>query len=282
MINLSGSASVERTVWQVTRDGSRSKRDRIVAEAPLEIRAIFAGGERPVTVTMRTPGADFDLVLGFLVAERLIDSPAQLWAVHTCPARRDVVKIVLDPSVLPRLENVARSFAATSSCGACGKQSLESVLAGVPDEPIRVTDGSVASSALLGIPARLRAAQAIFEGTGGLHAVATFSLDGELIASREDVGRHNAFDKLVGAMLRDGARDLSHCIVALSGRAGFELLQKAAVARAPVVAAIGAPSDLAVEVAEQAGITLVGFLRETGFNVYTHGARVATPAGVAA
>jgi FdhD protein len=224
-------------------------------------------------VTMRTPGADSELAVGFLMAERIVREHLEVHAVRPCPTQPNLIRVELAETCATRVGALARNFVATSSCGLCGKTSLESVFAAIPDA-LASEPGCVAASVLRELPSKLRAAQAVFDRTGGLHAVGAFTFAGGLISLYEDVGRHNAFDKLVGAAALGEGPDLGRCLVALSGRAGFELIQKAAVARIPVVAAIGAPSSLAVELAERAGITLIGFLRESGFNVYTHAARL--------
>lgn len=266
-------ASFSRPITRVAAGETRWLEDAIAVEEPLEIRAVVAAAEHRVTVTMRTPGADAELAVGFLMAERIVRQPDEVRAVRPCATQPNLVRVELTDACAPRVTEIARNFVATSSCGLCGKTSLESVFASIPDALVPQQSCLVGSD-LQGLPAKLRAAQAVFDRTGGLHAVGAFTLAGDLVALYEDVGRHNAFDKLVGAAALAGAPDLGRCIVALSGRAGFELIQKAAVARVPVVAAIGAPSSLAVELAERAGITLIGFLRAAGFNIYTHPQRV--------
>ncbi len=264
--------------------------DTLAVEEPLEIRlCIDAGtgagagagaGERsvPVTVTMRTPGADAELALGLLIAERVIDGPRDVAAFRHCGRHGNVLKVQLAVGVEPRIGQLARNFASTASCGLCGKATLEAVMGGSGGGREPAPTATVAPAVLHRLTRGLRDAQPLFDSTGGLHAVGAFSWSGERLALREDIGRHNAFDKLVGAMLGAGCADLSHCIVALSGRAGFELLQKAAVIQVPIVVSVGAPSSLAVELAERWGITLVGFLRESSFNVYTHPQRLALDA----
>lgn len=264
----------------------RSCEEQLAVEAPLEIRlraaAAAARSARSLTVTMRTPGHDAELALGLLIAEGVIDRAAQVASLRHCGGNPNILWVELAEGVEPRLQNIERTFASTASCGLCGKTSIDSLLEALSANAPRRFAGDqrveVAAATLTQIPMQLRARQGLFDSTGGLHAVAAFSLKGECLAVFEDIGRHNAFDKLVGAMQLAGKSDLRHCIVALSGRAGFELLQKAAVARAPVVVALGAPSSLAVEVAERAGITLVGFLRQESFNIYTHPQLVALKA----
>lgn len=267
-------AALSCNITRVARDGTQSLDDAIAVEEPLEIRAVVGGGEHRVTVTMRTPGADAELAVGFLAAERIVTDASEVGAVRPCATQPNLIRVELADRCASRVAGIARNFVATSSCGLCGKTSLEAVFASLP-EPLVRDELRVAGDVLQQIPARLRAAQDVFDRTGGLHAVAAFTFVGELAGLYEDVGRHNAFDKLVGAAMLGGEPDLSRCIVALSGRAGFELVQKAAVARIPAIAAIGAPSSLAVELAERVGITLIGFLRATGFNIYTHPQRVA-------
>jgi FdhD protein len=264
-------------IMRVGATGGCAADDLIALEEPLEIRVTAAGREHRLTVTMRTPGADAELAVGFLLAERIVEHADQVAAVRPCATQPNLIRVELAEACLQRVADVARNFVATSSCGLCGKTSLESVFASIP-APLTADELQICGATLRQIPARLRASQAVFDRTGGLHAVAAFTLDGELIATFEDIGRHNAFDKLVGAAALAGEPDLRRCVVALSGRAGFELVQKAAVAGVPVIAAIGAPSSLAVELAQRTGITLIGFLRATGFNIYTHPRRF-TPDG---
>ena len=261
--------------------GNVHRADAIAVEEPLEIRLIKDGSAenggtgRPVSVTMRTPGNDSELALGFLHGEGLIREPRDVVDVRPCGPTGNVVRVTLRADLPLDLERLNRNFYTTSSCGVCGKASIEAVTASAGIR--RVAGGGVVrESVLRQLSDTLRASQAGFAETGGMHAVGVFTPEGELIASREDVGRHNAMDKLVGAALRDSELPWQQRIVLLSGRASFELIQKAMMAGAPMVAAIGAPSTLAVELAESAGITLVGFLRSGGCNVYTHGGRVIT------
>jgi FdhD protein len=249
--------------------------DTVVGEEPLEIRA--AGRRQApvaVAVTMRTPGHEDELAVGFLRTEGLLEGRQVLGVEFGDPAklsRPDDTVIVrlhrpFDPSVVAE-----RHFVATASCGICGKASLDEVA--VRSAPLR--KGPIVSrSVILALPDRLRAAQAVFESTGGLHAAGLFTPEGELVVLREDVGRHNALDKLVGSQVLAGHRSLSDRILMVSGRVSFEIVQKAAVAGIPIVCAISAPSDLAIEAAERLGVTLVGFLRGDGFNVYAHDERI--------
>src|SRR5215470_15800027 len=249
------------------RDGAVSTRpDTLVAEEPLEIRM----GGKPLAITMRTPGDDFALAAGFLVSEGVVASAADIRSIVYCAGATDdgsntynVVDVTLAPDVpLPDI-TLERNVYTTSSCGLCGKASLDAVrttarfpIADTP--PVRLEPGMLAA-----LPERLRAAQQVFDKTGGLHAAALFSEHGELLDIREDVGRHNAVDKLVGRALTEDRLPLSRSVLLVSGRASFELAQKAVMAGIPVLAAVSAPSSLAVELATEAGLTLVGFLRAT-------------------
>ena len=254
-----------------------TREDRLSGEEPMAIRAC-GPGQAPVdvAVTMRTPGHEAELAVGFLRTEGLIDDRADIVGIdlgdpgtHAQPDDEVTVRLAA-PFDASRVAE--RHFVATASCGICGKASLDEVEVRcdpIPAGPV------IAPSTLLALPDRLREAQSVFEATGGLHAAGLFDADGRLVALREDVGRHNALDKLVGSQLLPGALPLHDRIVLVSGRASFELVQKAAVAGAPILAAVSAPSDLAVEAADRLGLTLVGFLRGDGFNVYTHPERIA-------
>ena len=249
--------------------------DRVVGEEPLEILA--AGpGQTPVAVavTMRTPGNEDELAVGFLRTEGLIEGPEVVRVQAGNPAEmnqpddRAIVRLSrpFDASVVAE-----RHFVATASCGICGKASLDEVA--VKSAPLKA--GPVVSRAVvLALPDLLRAAQRAFDETGGLHAAGLFTPTGELIAIREDVGRHNALDKLVGSQVLAKAMQLGQRILMVSGRVSFEIIQKAAVAGIPIVCAVSAPSDLAIEAADRLGVTLVGFLRGDGFNVYAHDERI--------
>ena len=249
--------------------------DRIVGEAPLEIRA--AGPDQEpvaVAVTMRTPGHEAELAVGFLRTEGLIDGPEVVSTEGGDPATLNQP----DDTIVVRLSRefdasvvAERHFIATASCGICGKASIDEIAIRcetLPDGPV------VKRTVILALPDLLRAAQKAFDQTGGLHAAALFSPRGELIEIREDVGRHNALDKLVGSQVLAGALPLHDRILMVSGRVSFEIVQKAAMAGLPIVCAVSAPSDLAVRLADRLGVTLIGFLRGDGFNVYSHDGRV--------
>ncbi|KOV55570.1 formate dehydrogenase [Streptomyces sp. AS58] len=266
-----GRVTARRRVLRIREGTSSYRPDTLVAEEPMEIRV----GGRPLTVTMRTPGDDFDLAAGFLVGEGVVHAAHEVTAVRYCAGATadggntyNVVDVALAPGVAAPDASLERNFYTTSACGLCGKASLDAVRTtaawSVAGDPLRV--GPELLSAL---PDRLRAAQKVFDSTGGLHAAGLFSGDGELLCLREDVGRHNAVDKVVGHALRSGLVPLRGTVLMVSGRASFELVQKAVMAGIPLLAAVSAPSSLAVDLAAESGLTLVGFLRGTSMNVYT-------------
>ena len=239
--------------------------DLLAVEEPLEIRV----NGRPLSITMRTPGHDRDLALGFLLTEGILKSRDEVVAIDS---RENVVDLTLADGVDP---GPARNFYTTSSCGVCGKASIEMLHStGCSMLPHL----AVSSEVIHTLPGKLRAAQSVFEHTGALHGAALFDTAGDLEIVREDVGRHNAVDKLIGAAFLGSRLPLSKSILMLSGRASFELVQKAVVAGIPVVAAVGAPSSLAVQTAMRFGMTLLGFLRDGRFNIYTGVTRIGTPA----
>ena len=257
--------------------------DRLAVEEPLEIRIVFgpenARRRQSLAVTMRTPGADEELALGFLFTEAIIGNLQQVQEIRRVDNRLapeavdNVIEVALHPEVEFDAERLNRHFYTASSCGVCGKASLEMVRMvschfPQPGQPV------IRAETLLKLPDQLRGNQSLFSDTGGIHAAGLFDASGRLLTVREDVGRHNALDKAIGTAMRDGQMPLRKHIAALSGRAGFELVQKAAMAGIPVLVAIGAPSSLAVSLAEAEGITLVGFLRDGRFNLYTHQERI--------
>jgi len=266
------------TLVRVTAMGEAARVERpdtLATEEPLEIRVQGPdGATHQVAVTMRTPGADFELATGFLFTEGLI-GPGEVQRVAYCDdveddaQRYNVVTVTLGRAF--DAEALRRNFYATSSCGVCGKAALEDIE--VRCAP--VAEGTtVALDVLLGLPDALRSAQAVFDRTGGLHAAGLFTPDGRRVTVREDVGRHNAVDKVVGEQLLAGRLPLAGTVLQVSGRLSFEIVQKAAVAGIPVVSAVGAPSSLAVEAAERFGMTLAGFVRDGRCNVYTRADRV--------
>lgn len=264
-------------------DGKRTLSvDYVASEEPLEIRVVHWDGGRPTTsrvaVTMRTPGHDFELAVGFLHSEGVLRGLGELEAVSYCtdpeePQRYNVVNVRLKRGVAFDPKSLSRNVLTSSACGVCGEAALEMVEKTCPAKP--VGDFAVKPETLFALPSKLRRAQSLFSVTGGLHASALFDPKGDLIALREDVGRHNAMDKLVGHLLLEGMLPAKNTLAVVSGRASFELVQKAVLAGIPMLVAVGAPSSLAVTLAEKYGVTLVGFLRENRFNVYTAPERIA-------
>jgi FdhD protein len=256
-------------------DGRRRTADQLATEEPMEIRVDAPGLEqRRVAVTMRTPGHDFELAAGFLFTEGIVSAQSDVSTVRYCDVPREeqqynVVTVDLRRPYDPEL--LQRNFYTTSSCGICGKASLDSIsvrCAPVAEGP------EVAESVIVTLPDRLREAQRVFDRTGGLHAAGLFDTSGTLLELREDVGRHNAVDKLVGRALLAGELPLSEGVLMVSGRLSFEIVQKAAVAGIPIVCAVSAPSSLAVDAGRRFGMTLVGFLRGSRFNIYTDAERI--------
>jgi len=272
------------SILRVDADGISARSDAVATEEPLEIQVSFERNRvrviKPVSITMRTPGDDRELAVGFLFTEGILREAAQIEAcdatASAAPARSvrgDTVRVTLRAGADVDLRTLDRHFYTTSSCGVCGKTSLEALrlsdrIALEPDLPV------VDPAILRGLPALLRARQAVFDQTGGLHAAGLFDARGELVAIREDVGRHNAVDKLIGAQLLAGRSSLAGHILLVSGRASFELMQKSLMAGIPILAAVGAPSSLAVDLARQFGGTLLGFVGERRLNIYAGAHRV--------
>lgn len=259
----------------------RTRSDRLATEEPMEIRLRSGAELRTLAVTMRTPGNDFELAAGFLYGEGVVSDRDDIVRIEYCTdrdvdvdQRYNIVTVDLRPGSLPDLRPLERHFYTSSSCGVCGKASIEALeIKGCPVVPQRFT---VEPEVVYALPDRLREAQGLFDSTGGLHAAAVFDPSGELVMAREDVGRHNAVDKVVGRSLLDGKLPFNDSILMVSGRASYEIMQKSVVAGVPVVCAVSAPSSLAVSVGERFGITLVGFLRGRHFNVYSVPERIAT------
>jgi len=266
------------TVKKVNAANVTDADDLLAAEEPMEIRLEYGPKDvrikKNISVTMRTPGSDEELAIGFLYTEGIITSAADVISItHPKADNENITLVSLGEHITPAINNLERNFYTTSSCGVCGKASIEAVrttctIADTHDN-LRI-----AASLVYQLPALLRKEQEVFENTGGLHACALFDIDGKLLLSREDVGRHNALDKLIGAALIKGLVPLETHILLLSGRASFELVQKAIMAGIKVVAAVGAPSSLAAETAEEWGMTLIGFLRGERFNIYSGAERI--------
>lgn len=262
-------------VWTVEAGQVGVRRDVLATEEPLAIRLDVGGATQDLTITMRTPGADFELAAGFLFAEGIVRERDEIARIVYCvdpvvtgAQEYNVVTVELRANSPIDLSGLGRRFATTSACGVCGKASLDALtMRGVP----RLPAGPMVSDLVVQrLPDRLRDRQRLFAATGGLHAAALFTGDGTLLVAREDVGRHNAVDKVIGWALLDGRLPLHECVVVVSGRAGYEIVQKCVVAGVPVLAAVSAPSSLAVDVAAEFGMTLIGFARGDRFNVY-HG-----------
>ncbi len=276
---MASRASGRREIVRVEPDSVIRRWDTLAAEEPLEIRVGAQGRLRPaLSVTMRTPGDDIDLALGFLFAEGVIGSAADVHTAKLCagvnePNEYNVVDVVLAPGVPPPAPATARHFTITSACGVCGKASVDAIRTQARYD-LTTDVARIDPTILSSLPDRLRTAQKTFDRTGGLHAAGLFTADGELVVAREDVGRHNAVDKVVGWALREGRIPLAGHVLVVSGRASFELVQKAMMAGVPALAAVSAPSTLAVDLAAEIGLTLAGFVRGGSMNVYAKVDRV--------
>ncbi len=271
-----GRLSTGASILRIGPGGVERGPDQLAVEEPLELRV----GGQAVAVTMRTPGNDVELAHGFLLTEGVIGAAGDVSIARFCDSRDadgrhtyNVLDVALAPGVAAPDTSVQRNFYTTSSCGVCGKASLDAVRLSTRfspgDDPLRITPETLRE-----LPKRLRAAQRVFDRTGGLHGAALFTGDGDLLVAREDVGRHNAVDKVIGWALLDGRVPAAGCVLMLSGRVSFELVQKAVMAGVPAVAAVSAPSSLAVELARESGVTVVGFLRGDTMNVYSRPDRI--------
>jgi FdhD protein len=264
-------SKTKTTVWVVENGKVRSQSDQLATEEPLEIRLVSP--QKTIAVTMRTPGADFELAAGFLYGEGVVKSREDIAGISYCvdpevdgEQRFNIVNVALREGLSLDLQPLERHFFTTSACGVCGKASLEALrLRGCPVIP---QGSEVPVEVIYSLPEQLRKAQRVFSSTGGLHAAALFDVQGQLLSVQEDVGRHNALDKLVGSAVLSNQLPFNNHIVMVSGRSSFEILQKCLAARVPIVCAVSAPSSLAVGLAREFGITLVGFLRGERFNVY--------------
>lgn len=278
-------STIDAAIWRFEKDApANGENDSLAVEEPLEIRLGFReegkSVNRAVSITMRTPGSDFELAAGFLFTEGIIKTPADIADIKFCgaPAQEEetatnTVRVDLRENVRVDLEKLKRHFYTTSSCGVCGKSSITALETGA--KKLETKDCAVFSAALIhDLPEMARRAQSVFATTGGLHAAALFDARNNLEILREDVGRHNAVDKLIGAKFLASELPLRDKILLVSGRASFELVQKAAMAQIPVLAAVGAPSSLAVTAAQEFGMTLLGFVRDNRFNVYAGAERI--------
>jgi FdhD protein len=267
------------TIYKVSAAESKEIEDKVAVEEPLEIQLEYstASGRmlKNIAVTMRTPGNDEELAAGFLFTEGIIKYAEDITGIKRSIADENKVQVILKENVIPVLGNAARNFYATSSCGVCGKASIDAInmvssFTGVNN------DISIDATLLYQLQDSIKQEQKVFEDTGGIHASALFDCTGKFIMLREDVGRHNALDKIIGAALMKNELPLNTCLLFLSGRASFELVQKAVMAGIKVIVTVGAPSSLAVEMAKDNGITLIGFLKKDRFNIYTGKERITT------
>jgi FdhD protein len=267
--------TITAQVQTVENGFSSSRSDLLAIEEPLQL---CLNGS-PLSITMRSPGSDLDLATGFLFTEGIIDDVGQILSMNAETEEdgsgnpSDRVTIRLKPEVVIDPGRIRRNFYTSSSCGVCGKLAIGAIEIR-PPRPMRQSGPKFQADVIYRLPGLLRQAQDAFDRTGGIHAAALFSPDGNLLCLREDVGRHNAVDKLIGFALRDGTVPLGDSLILVSGRAGFELVQKSAMAAIPILAAVGAPSSLAVRVAQRFGMTLVGFLRDQRFNIYSGPGRI--------
>lgn len=271
-----GRVTARRRARRLTAGAAAERVETLVVEEPLEIRVNGA----PLTVTMRTPGSDIELTQGFLLTEGVIAARDDVLTVRYCQGgdsdgvnSYNVLDVTLRPDVPAPEVDITRNFYTTSSCGVCGKSSLEAVRLSTQHSP-GDDPTTVSAATLADLPAQLRSAQKVFAATGGLHGAALFDADGAMLAVREDVGRHNAVDKVIGWALENGGIPAVGTVLLVSGRASFELTQKAVMAGIPILAAVSAPSSLAVDLAAQSGLTLVAFLRGESMNVYSRADRV--------
>ncbi|MEA5503231.1 formate dehydrogenase accessory sulfurtransferase FdhD [Halotia wernerae UHCC 0503] len=276
-MKMPSGSKTKAQIWVVENSKKRLRQDYLTTEEPLEIRLISP--HRTVAVTMRTPGADFELAAGFLYGEGVISCKQDIQRISYCvdelvdgEQRYNIVNVELRQGLIPDLQPLERHFYTNSACGVCGKASLEALRLRVC--PVIGSGLMVTPEIIYSLPNQLQVAQGIFAATGGLHAAGLFDAQGRLLHLREDIGRHNALDKLIGTALLSDELPLNNHLVMVSGRSSFEILQKSTAAGVPVVCSVSAPSSLAVSVAEEFGITLIGFLRGERFNIYTGSHRI--------
>lgn len=268
----SQSSKTKAKIWVVENNNFVTHSDQLATEEPLEIRLNYP--KQTIAVTMRTPGADFDLAAGFLYSEGVIKNQEDIAKISYCvdpkvdgKQRQNIINVSLKSELNPNLTTLERHFLTTSACGVCGKASIESLqIKGFSAIPLGL---EVSPEIIYSLPDKLNTAQRVFKSTGGLHAAGLFNSEGKLLKLREDVGRHNALDKLIGSEFLAGQLPLNNLMVMVSGRSSFEILQKCITAGLPIVCAVSAPSSLAVEIAKRFNITLVGFLRGRKFNIYS-------------
>jgi FdhD protein len=266
-------------IIKINENVAQHFQDTLANEEPLEIRIGYGDAvqrmQKSISVTMRTPGNDYELAKGFLFTEGIIKNPLDIQSLKHCDGiNENVVNIELKEGVAVEVNRLERNFYTTSSCGICGKSSIEAVKTSCRIDKTGNDDLKFSSEIIYQLPEVLRRRQDVFEFTGGLHACGLFDSSGNMLLLREDIGRHNAVDKLIGAALDQFVMPLNRYLLLLSGRASFELVQKASMAGIKIIAAIGAPSSLALQMAEEAGITLIGFLRNSSFNIYSGAHRI--------
>jgi FdhD protein len=264
-------------IHKVSSGSVNETTDKVAVEEPLQIQLVYstATGQmmKDIAVTMRTPGDDEELAAGFLFTEGIIKTADDISEIKHAHADENLVQVILKENIKPVLSNAARNFYTTSSCGICGKASIDAIQT-VSQYAEIMNDSIIPAAVFYSLQHELKKQQKVFEDTGGIHASALFDADGKFIMLREDVGRHNALDKIVGAALLTKELPLHNCILLLSGRASFELVQKAVMAGIKLIASVGAPSSLAVEMAKENDVTLIGFLKETRFNIYNGNERI--------
>jgi len=267
-------------ITRITASGAMQTADMVATEEPLEIMMAWqqygSTIHKNISVTMRTPGNDTSLAAGFLFTEAIIKNAPDIKEITSSPFNFNKILVVLHEGIAPNLQQTDRNFYTSSSCGVCGKASIDAIKTVSAFRNLK-SNATISAKTLYRLPQVLREQQQTFDQTGGLHAAALFTTEGSIIFLQEDVGRHNALDKLIGTSLMKDMLPLSSDVLLLSGRASFEWIQKATMAGIAIVAAVGAPSSLAVQLAEEAGITLVGFLRYNGCNIYSHPERIIFP-----
>ncbi|MEM8907404.1 MAG: formate dehydrogenase accessory sulfurtransferase FdhD [Bacteroidota bacterium] len=265
-------STISRDIWTISEQGTEKRPDYLAVEEPLEIQLRFgpvkARRQQSLSITMRTPGHDVDLAMGFLLTEGIIQSIQQIKkAAHLPLSGENVIQVSLQPEVKVDLQRLERHFYTSSSCGICGKSSMAAVKVHIP-QSLPPQHPKIDQQLIHQLPSRLRQQQAVFADTGGLHAAALFDTQGQLQLLREDVGRHNAVDKLIGAAAAQTPFPFAQSIILVSGRVSFELVQKSLIAGLPILVAVGAPSSLAIELAQEWKMTIIGFARDGRFNVY--------------
>lgn len=269
--------SAHINIQKITEDWLTETDDVVATEEPLEIKLEYSTAtgriQKNIAVTMRTPGNDEELAAGFLFTEGIIKSNDDIKSIKQPAMDENSLLVTLKEDIIPHLGNAARNFYSTSSCGICGKASIEAIHTVSQYSTVK-SNLSIAAEIIYGLPSQLKKQQKVFEDTGGIHAAALFDMDGNFLLLKEDVGRHNALDKIIGAAFLNNKLPLHNSILFLSGRASFELLQKAAMAGIRLVVAVGAPSSLAIEMAKENDITLIGFLRDRRFNIYSGKERI--------